>query len=132
MRSYPKNSPEAMTRIVSIAMMSDANLDHQEIATVDEYRIYDIFGLSRENFLQVLINHCRDLLTTSRPTVKLLDKEMIDFTLAEIDEREKQLQICSAILVLSQADGDFSASEQALLSHVLQTWQISLEDLQVE
>jgi hypothetical protein len=47
MKAYAKNSPEAISRILAMMMITDAKLDDREIEIMDQLRILDIIGISR-------------------------------------------------------------------------------------
>ena len=62
MKAYAKNSPEAVSRILAMMMITDANLDEREIEILDELRIFDIVGISRAGFSQVVQDYCAELM----------------------------------------------------------------------
>ncbi|RUQ36688.1 MAG: hypothetical protein EKK71_07730 [Candidatus Competibacteraceae bacterium] len=59
----------------------------------------------------------------------LLDQERIDASLDRIDQPQLQVWTCAMLARLIQADGAVHDNEKAFLSHVLNYWEISPEDL---
>ncbi len=53
-RSYPRNSPEAVARVLAMAMITDGEVDDAEIALFDRLDLFRMIGLSRQGFSQVL------------------------------------------------------------------------------
>ena len=50
MRQYPANSPEALARIVAIAMMADGAIDASELKSLERHDIIGRIGLEPENW----------------------------------------------------------------------------------
>lgn len=134
MKSYPKNSPEAMARVVAMTMIADAALDDRELALMDRLRFYDIIGLDREGFADVVEQYCEDLLQTDGAgtdgeRVALLAPERVDAVLDGIDDPGRQRLTAQMIASVAGADGRMHLTELALFGHVLARWNLSLEDL---
>lgn len=129
MTQIEKNSPEAIGRIIALAMLADGRLANAELEALDRHNIPAIAGLSRDALIQIIIGHCRELLEQGDGRVRLLDPARLAPMLALVDDPAKQLLACRAIVVLSKADGKFSRAEQALLRLLLETWNLSLEQV---
>lgn len=130
MRTYARNSPEAVARVVAMAMIADGDLDQHELGALDQHRIPAAVGLARDDFIQIILEYCRDLLSTAQTErVRLFDPVRVNFILDQVDEPEKQMVACSAVLVMTKADGKLSAPEQALMRHILDRWQISIDQI---
>ena len=130
MTQIEKNSPEAVGRIIALAMLADGRLANAELEAPDRHNIPAIAGLSRDAFIQIIIDHCRELLEPGDGgRVRLLEPARVAPMLALVDDPAKQLLTCRAIVVLSKADGKFSRAEQVLLRHLLETWKLSLDQV---
>jgi hypothetical protein len=133
-RNYPRNSAEAASRIVAMAIIGDASLDDGEIEVVDELRLYRLLGLTRGRFMDVMGDYCEDLLAEGAPRgrVQLLDPTRIDFIIDHVDDRRLRVAVCAMILNVIAADGSMRDSELAMLAHVLRRWGLALADLERE
>jgi DnaJ-domain-containing protein 1 len=133
MRAYPKNSPEALARVIAMAMITDGELDNHELETLDRYEIHRAVGLSRDDFVQVVLDYCRDLLSTARShSINMLEAGRLNFVLDHVTDPGLRLIACSATLVLSKADGQLSTPEQSLLRHMLEHWGLSLDQISAQ
>ncbi len=114
MRSYPRNSPEAAARILSLAALSDGHLSRVEIDTIAGIGACEQLGLSRERMEEVLHGFCEDLLEAERMSwaeVCRLDAKTLGQLMAEVDDpalRRKLLGLCVAVVEADQmiADGE--------------------------
>ena len=114
MRSYPRNSPEAAARILSLAALSDGHLSRVEIDTIAGIGACEQLGLSRERLEDVLHGFCEDLLEAERMSwaeVCRLDAKTLEQLMAEVDDpalRRKLLDLCVAVVEADQliADGE--------------------------
>ncbi|PND38225.1 hypothetical protein C1O66_12295 [Paucibacter aquatile] len=114
MRSYPRNSPEAAARILSLAALSDGHLSRVEIDTIAGIGACEQLGLSRERLEEVLHGFCEDLLEAERMSwaeVCRLDAKTLEQLMAEVDDpalRRKLLDLCVAVVEADQliADGE--------------------------
>jgi uncharacterized tellurite resistance protein B-like protein len=133
-RNYPRNSAEAASRIIAMTMITDANLDDGEIAAVDELRLYELLGLTRGRFLDVVRDYCEDLVAEVTPggRVRLLDPMRIDFIADHVDDRRLRVAVCAMMLNIIAADGALRDAELAVLTRVLARWGLTLEDLSRE
>lgn len=129
MTQIEKNSPEAVGRIIALAMLADGRLANAELEALDRHNIPAIAGLSRDALIQIIIGHCRELLEQGDGRVRLLDPARLAPMLALVDDPAKRLLACRAIVVLSKADGEISRPEQALLRHLMETWQLTLDQV---
>jgi tellurite resistance protein len=133
MRSYPIDSPSALARLAILAMLADGDLDHRELAMIDRLRLPEMLGLTRDEFVQVMIDFCRDLAAeTQAKHVRLLAPERIETLLAEVRAPRLRRAACAAMLVLAKSDGEVSAAEQNVLAAALDRWQLKLDDLAAE
>lgn len=134
LRAYPRNSPQAMARVLAMFMITDGRLDAREIEVMDQLRLYSLLGLSRAAFLDVLHDYCRDLLTASDRAgrIRLVDELRINAIVDGVDDRDRRVQVCAMILNIMHADGTYAAAELAVLDHVMARWGLSLEGLEAE
>jgi uncharacterized tellurite resistance protein B-like protein len=132
MKAYGRNSPEAIARVLAMMMITDARLDDREIEIMDELRIFDIVGISRSGFSQVVKDYCDELLASGSKDgrVKLVDKARIDDVIAAVDDPQKRVQTAGMILNIANADGNIHETELAVFRYVLERWGMTLESLE--
>ncbi|AXE31833.1 hypothetical protein DK842_19185 [Chromobacterium phragmitis] len=134
MRNYSPNSPEAIARLLSMFMIADGNMDPRELELLEKLHVYHLISLPRKQFAQVLRDFCDDISDEASDdgSIKLLERERIDNLLAEVSDRRKRILACVLAMDISKADGTISDSEMALLSYMMKSWDITLEDLERE
>ena len=132
MKTYAKNSPEAIARILAMMMITDAKLDDREIEVMDELRIFDLVGISRSQFSEVGHDYCSELLASNarEGRIKLVDQARSDRAIDLVDDPAKRVQVCSMILNIADADGRIEDSELAVFGYILQRWGMTLESLE--
>ncbi|MEI7968616.1 MAG: TerB family tellurite resistance protein [Betaproteobacteria bacterium] len=132
MKTYPRNSPEAMARVIAMAMITDAKLDDRELEIMDHLYLYEVLGLSRTEFSEVVRQYCDDLVGSPGAVpgrVDLMDRDRIDAVIDAIDDPQKRLQTAQMIANVAKADGHLHDAELALFRHVLERWDLSLDQL---
>jgi uncharacterized tellurite resistance protein B-like protein len=134
MKSYPTNSPEAVSRIVAMMMITDSSLDDRELEVMDELSIYDIIGISRSGFSQVVQDYCTELMSAGGEDgkIRLVDKDRINAVVDLVDDHEKRVQTCGMILNIASADGRLHDTELAVFKYILDRWGLTLESLERE
>lgn len=127
MRIYQKNSPEAVSRIVAMALISDAELDGRELEALDKLDFYERIGIAKPAFADVFADYCRDISQAAGTAerVKPLDIALIDQALTEVDDPTQRLTAVVTIAAVMKADGGVSTSESALFNHILARWALS-------
>ncbi|QEL55383.1 TerB family tellurite resistance protein [Chromobacterium paludis] len=134
MRNYSPNSPEAMARLLAMFMITDGNMDPRELELLEKLHVYHLINLPRKQFAQVLRDYCDDLSDEAEEdgSIHLLDRERVDSLLAEVSDHRKRILTCVLAMDIAKSDGTISDSEMALLSHMMKSWNISLDDLERE
>ncbi|WP_200906458.1 TerB family tellurite resistance protein [Gulbenkiania mobilis] len=134
MRPYSPNSPEAMSRLLAMLIVTDGNLDQHEIEALDALHVYEVLGLSRKDFMQVLVDYCNDISDEAEQdgTIHLIDLPRVDRLLEDVTDRNRRILLCALALDLSKADGTISESEMTLLRYMMAHWNITLDDLENE
>lgn len=132
MKKYPYNSPQAMARILIMQMIGDGNFDPAEIDELEHLNVYEILGISRKDFIQVLQEYCNDLSDEADEDgkIRLIDKQRLDELLETVDDPKKRTIVAALALDIAKSDHDFSEVEMAVFAHILNRWHLSLESLQ--
>lgn len=129
MRHYPSDSPEAMTRVVALALLVDGAIDLSELESLKRNDIVNRMGLDPARFDQVIHEFCDDMLTyvNLKPSGQHeLDPESIDHLLAEIGNPKLQKKVLSVMLDIVNADGNLAHSETALVAQAIKYWKLDL------
>lgn len=131
MKKYPFNSPQAMARILIMQMIGDGNFDPAEIDELEHLNVYDVLGISRKDFIQVLQDYCNDLSdeADSEGKIHLIDKQRLDDLLETVDDPKKRAVVAALALDIAKADHDFSEVEMAVFAHILRRWHLTLNSL---
>jgi len=134
MKKYAPNSPEAIARILAMFMITDGNMDPREIETLESLHVYELAGLTRKDFISVLMEYCDDISDEAEEdgTIHLLSTERINAILDAVNDRNKRILCCALALDICKADKEISDSEMLLLRHMMGHWHITLDDLQTE
>jgi uncharacterized tellurite resistance protein B-like protein len=129
MRHYPSNSPEAMARIIALALMADGAIDLSELESLKHHEITKDLGLDDRQFDKVIHDFCEDMMTFAHraPTGQFeLDQKSIDALLGEIQDPELQNHLLSSMLHIVNAEGRLLSGEVALVSQAMARWGLDL------
>jgi len=131
LRNYPRNSPEAIARVVVMMMVTDTTVDAREIEALRRLDAFERIGLSRPAFMRVARDYCSDLVQMigDRDAMPLVDDALIDAVIAPVDEPQLRTMVCSLLVGVVAADGELAGAELAVLERVLKRWDIRREAL---
>ena len=132
MRQYQANSPEALARIVAIAMMADGAIDASELKSLERHDIIGRIGLEPENFDRVFYEYYADLSTSAHrlPSGQFeLDDSTISLLLDEIRDPGLQKKALRSMLDVVNADRCLTGSEASLIAQALRQWEIALYEI---
>lgn len=130
MRAYPTNSPEALGRLLAMAILADGRLDNREVDWLKHHDTASLVGVEQDLLIQVLLDCCRDVITEAeQERVFLLEDHRLARLADDVTDPALRKVALSAILIISKSDGDVSEGEQTLLRFLMQRWGIALEDL---
>jgi tellurite resistance protein len=129
MRHYPSDSPEAMTRVVALALLVDGAIDLSELEMLRRNDIVDRLGLDHARFDKIIHEFCDDMLAYAvrMPSGQYeLDPQSIGHLLGDIDDPKLQQKVLSVMLDIVNADGNLAHSEAALVAQALKHWKLDL------
>lgn len=125
MRSYPTDSPQAVARVVTLALLADGSLHPDELVAVR--RMPELQSMTLHD---VMRDFCEDLLAThaAAPASTLtLDDHTIAALLDEVQDqalRIRVLQLCSAVI---EADEHLAHGEFHVLQAAARRWHASID-----
>jgi uncharacterized tellurite resistance protein B-like protein len=132
MRHYPTNSPEALARVVAIAMMADGAIDSSELKSLERHNIINRIGLDHDRFDEVFYAYYEDLLSCAHrlPSGQFeLDAISIGMLLDEIRDPLLQKKALRAMLDIVNSDHRLTGGEAGLIAQALKHWCIDLYEV---
>jgi hypothetical protein len=132
MRQYPSDSPEALTRIVALALMADGIIDPSELRLLKDQEILSRLGLDPDSFDRVFYEFCTDMLNTAQRTSSgqlQLDGKGIKRLLDEVTDPVLQKSMLRTIMDITHADQQLAGSEAVLITEALKCWSLDLHQI---
>jgi len=132
MRQYPSDSPEALTRIVALALMADGIIDPSELRLLKDQEILSRLGLDPDSFDRVFYEFCTDMLNTAQRTSSgqlQLDGKGIKRLLDEVTDPALQKSMLRTIMDITHADQQLAGSEAVLITEALKCWSLDLHQI---
>lgn len=125
LREYPRNSPRAKARLVVLALLADGRLDKREFDGLEQRGVYAALGLSREDFVAVLLDFCSDAarLPNGRGSY-LLSPRILQGLFAEVAGRAERKALMQHIFATLCSDGQLDDGEERLFWHAVDAWNL--------
>ncbi|MEO8013796.1 TerB family tellurite resistance protein [Polaromonas sp.] len=126
MRSYPRNSPQAATRILALAMLADGHQCPSELALLERLEVHAQLGLSRAELHAVVHTFCEDLMAVSTgmcwADLAQVRPDPLRQVLAEVDDPALQCLVMELCISLVEADRYLTDTESVVLAAALLQW----------
>lgn len=126
MRSYPRNSPQAATRILAVAMLADGHQCHSETALLERLVVHEQLGLSRTALQAVVHTFCEDMMAFSAgmcwADVSLMQPDPLRQVLGEVDDPALQHRLVRLCMSLIEADAHLADREAVVLAAAMLQW----------
>ncbi|GAB4061011.1 hypothetical protein [Uliginosibacterium sediminicola] len=125
MRHYPKNSLQAATRIVALAVLADGQLQAREFEALRRSQVAARLGLCAEDFDRVLQEFCSDLLSSAKVDADAhcqVSPAIVERLLADIDHPLLQAELARLVVSVIDADNTLHRGESLLFKALLQHW----------
>lgn len=131
MRKYEQNSPEAMARVIAMMIVTDGHIDDREIALLDKLNVYELLGISREDFMRVGRDYCAELVADAEEhgATPVLDADRADHVIDFVDVRARRMLVARLLIGVMAADRMQRRSEKVLLAHILDRWSLTPDDV---
>lgn len=129
MRPYPADSPEAMARLVTIALIADDSVSRDEIDHLERDEILVRIGIDRGRFEAIYFEVHEDMADCGArmPDGRLiLDARTIECLLDDIRSPALQLTMVRTIQSIGHADRIMTGGETALLGMAMRRWSVDL------
>jgi len=128
MRSYPRNSPEAATRIVALVLISDGNVCSSEFDILKQLGAERELGLDPDLLPHIVQTLCEDLLLGGSATGSLLanvDDSTLASLMAEVSDPALQRTVLRLSLAVARADGHLADGESVVLAAARHYWRLT-------
>jgi hypothetical protein len=131
MRTYPQSSAEAMAHVVAMMIITDTQVDPREIAVLDAIKAYQPLGLERKAFMEVVRDHCGDLvhLADEKHAVSLADPKLVDSVIGSVDDPAKRVPVRRLLNSVISADDHPREGELVWFDHILDRWKLTRDAL---
>ncbi|MDB5938091.1 MAG: hypothetical protein JWP77_455 [Polaromonas sp.] len=131
MRSYPRNSPQAATRILALAMLADGHQCPSELALLERLQVHDQLGLSRAELHAVVHTFCEDLMAMSSgmcwAELSQVRPAPLRQVLSEVDDPALQSLVLELCISLIASDRHLAHGESVVLAAALLQWRLPLQ-----
>jgi hypothetical protein len=131
MQLYAPNSPQAMSRIIAMMIVADANIDDREIMMLDQLDAFALLDISRKDFMAVARDYCGDLVRNAEAhgTTPLIDPQRTDYVIDCVTDRTRRLIVAQLLLAVVSADHDHNEGELVLFAHILDRWDLTRDEI---
>lgn len=129
MRRYTPDSPKAIARVLSLALLADGGLDAFELDVLEKHGLVERLGIPRADFDRAMHEFCEDMLQyaprSSNGHIEL-DRASVAQVLSEIHDRDLQYRVLGGIFEIVLSDGILHRAESTLIRQALDAWHIDL------
>jgi hypothetical protein len=127
MQPFATDSPQALARVLVLALIADTELSERELHALDELDAFDRIGLPRAQFAHIAREYCAELLLRMgrHGALRLNSPELFDEVLAGVENRGLRLLVCRLVAGVISADGAMRGAERQLYLHILKRWGLS-------
>lgn len=125
MRIYATDSPEAVSRLLALAMIVDGHLAPSELRAMRHSGIAERAGIGEEAFDAVVHGLCEDLLATAHQKGAgeiEIDVPLLDALLREVEDPSLRMGVMQAMLDIVHADTVLDGRETLLVERAFKAW----------
>ena len=125
MRNYPTNSPNAMSRLLALAMIADGRIAPQELKSLHRSGVLGALRVSEDTFDETAGELTQDLLASNanRETGMVeIEPILIDRLLDEVQNPALRAMVLKGMLEIGRADSVIDHSERRLLRRAMHAW----------
>lgn len=127
MRQYPSDSPEALARVVALALLADGAIEPGELEILKGSACCFRLGIDPCRFAKVVDEFCDDLVANGdcKPSGRYdLSAECVRELLMEVNDPKLRELALGMMLDIIGADGDLAHEETALIAQVVDCWKL--------
>lgn len=128
MRRYPSDSPEAMARVVALALVVDGAIDPGELEALKTSSCCFRLGIDPCRFEQIVDEFCDDLRLSGERKASgqyALSEGCIKDLLGDLCDPALRKQALDMMLGIVTADGLIAREESALIAQAIDCWKLN-------
>ncbi|WP_374672671.1 TerB family tellurite resistance protein [Acidovorax temperans] len=125
MRAYPRNSPQAVARILSLVLISDGHVSRTELEALSQHAELQQLGVTPQVLHGIVKTLCEDLLMDGfdgRSLQTRVGHDCLARLLAEVDDHRLQEQLIRLARLAAQSDHHVSEAEAAMIESIWRIW----------
>lgn len=125
MRTYPTNSPKAMSRLLALAMIVDGRIAPQELKSLHRSGVLGALRVSEDTFDDTAGELTQDLLASSADRASgmvEIEPVTIDRLLGEVQDPALRATVLKGMLEIVRADSVIDHRERRLLRRAMHAW----------
>jgi uncharacterized tellurite resistance protein B-like protein len=125
MRSYPIDSPEAVSRLLALTMIVDGHLSPSEMKAMHSSGILQQSAIDEDDFDDVVRDLCEDLLASAARRCSQeveIDGRLLDGLLGEVEDQALRMSVMKTMLDIVHADSVLDARETLLIERAFKAW----------
>lgn len=134
MRTYPRNSPQAASRILALTLLADGHFGHAEAVSLQQARAFEALGLQPDELDAALGEFCHDLLASAAlnwSDACFLDPATLSSLMAEIDDPDLRRTLLHLCVTIVEADHQVTDAEAMVLHAAVEHWGLHREALAI-
>jgi hypothetical protein len=128
----PPDSPRALTRVLTIAMVSDGRVDPDEVAALDRIEAHARLGLGRDAFFREVEACCALLLARAaarQPASIGLDDPVVQQWISAVRRPEHRRTVLLLAFELIRSDRELHPAESRVFWALLDAWGYRLDEV---
>ena len=125
MRTYPRDSQEAVCRLLALSMIVDGHMAPSELKAMQHSAILERVGADADGFDAVVQDLCEDMLARAMRVNGAeveLDQQVMDGLLGEVADPLLRMCTLKAMLDIVHADRLIDSREHLLVQRALRSW----------
>lgn len=129
MRTYSVDSPDALARLITLALVADGSVHRDELDAITREEWLQRIGIDDDRFGEVYCEFHEDLLARGERRADgsiALDMKAVTDLLGDICRPELQMMMFRGFLEIANADGIVTGAEAGLLADAMKCWNIDL------
>ncbi|MDN3544813.1 MAG: TerB family tellurite resistance protein [Roseateles asaccharophilus] len=126
MRHYPRNSAEAASRLVALALIADGKVCQQETQALQQLGHSLKLGLPPERLYALVQELCEDLVSAHQALdmqQACVSDQILDTLLEDVDQPQLRQRVLDAVTTVVAADQYLASGEGIVLQRMLARWE---------